>query len=135
MAKTNYRSIDDYLASQAEPVQRVLDRVRRIVRKTVPDAEEAISCQIPVFKLHGRPMLYFAGWKEHYSLYPSSDRIVKAFKKELAPYKLSKGTIRFPLSAPVPGRLIAGIAKLRAQDVVEREQARQTTKKVVAKKR
>jgi uncharacterized protein YdhG (YjbR/CyaY superfamily) len=62
-------------------------------------------------------MLYFAGWKRHYSLYPASARLVAAFQDELAPYQLSKGTIRFPLSQPVPAKLIERIVKFRAQEI------------------
>jgi len=66
----------------------------------------------------------FGGWSQHYSLYPSSDHVVVAFRDELAPYEIGKGTIRFPLSEPVPVRLIEGIAKLRAKEVVEREKGK-----------
>ena len=59
-------------------------------------------------------MLFFAGWKQHYSLYPATRRVVEAFKDDLAPYEVSKGTIRFPLSEPVPVKLIGRIAKFRA---------------------
>ena len=86
----------------------------------MPGAEETISYQIPTYKLHGRAALFFAGWKQHYSLYPASDRVVAALQDDLAPYEIAKGTIRFPLSARVPVRLIARIAKLRAQEIVER---------------
>jgi uncharacterized protein YdhG (YjbR/CyaY superfamily) len=65
----------------------------------------------------GGAVLYFAGWKEHYSLYPASARLVAAFKAELAPFEISKGTIRFPLSKPVPVRLIGRLAKWRASEV------------------
>ena len=108
-----------YIAAFPRSVQTVLKRVRSIIRKAVPDAEEAISYQIPAYKLHGRPVLYFAAWKEHYSVYPSSARLVSAFKDKLSRYEVSKGTIRFPLSEPVPARLIDGIAKCRAKEVDE----------------
>jgi uncharacterized protein YdhG (YjbR/CyaY superfamily) len=95
----------------------VLERVRRIIRKAVPGAEETISYNIPTYKLHGRPVLYFGGWKQHYSLYPSTDRLAAAFRDELARYEAGKGTIRFPLDQPVPVKLIEGIAKFRAREV------------------
>ena len=98
--------VPSHFASQPEAVQGVLKRVRSTIRKAVPGAEEVISYQIPTYKLHGRPVLYFAGWKQHYSLYPSTDRLVAAFKDDLAPYEVNKGTIRFPLSEPVPVKLI-----------------------------
>jgi len=94
------------------------------MRKAVPGAEEVISYQIPAYKLHGRAVVYFAGWKDHYSLYPSSGHLVAALKNELAPYEVSKGTIRFPLSEPVPVKLIERIAKFRAKEVAEREEAK-----------
>jgi uncharacterized protein YdhG (YjbR/CyaY superfamily) len=118
MANTDFKSVDEYIASQPQDVQRLLRNVRGIIRKAVPGADEVISYQIPAYKLNGHPVLYFAGWKKHYSLYPANDRLVAAFKKELAPYEVNnKGTIRFPLSAPVPAKLIAGIAKFRANEV------------------
>ncbi len=68
MAKTNYQSVGDYLASQPPAAQRALKRVRSAIRKAMPAAEEVISYQIPAYKLNGRAVLYFAGWKAHYSL-------------------------------------------------------------------
>jgi uncharacterized protein YdhG (YjbR/CyaY superfamily) len=124
MAKTDFKSVDNYIASQPEAVQGVLERVRSTIRKAVPGAEEVISYQIPTYKLNGRPVLYFAGWKQHYSLYPSTDHLAAAFKDELAPYEVNKGTIRFPLSEPVPVKLIERIAKFRAKEVAEREKAK-----------
>lgn len=117
MAKTDFKSVEEYIASQPRAVQRVLKRVRSAIRKAMPGADEVISYQIPTFKLHGRPVLYFAGWSHHYSLYPSTDRMVAAFRDELAPYEVGKGTIRFPLSEPVPVKLIEGLAKFRAKEV------------------
>jgi uncharacterized protein YdhG (YjbR/CyaY superfamily) len=102
MAKTGFKSVNEYIDSKPRDVQVILKRVRSIIRKAVPDAEEVIAYQIPVYKLNGVPVLYFAGWKQHYSLYPASDALVAAFKDELAPYDFSKGTIRFPFSEPVP---------------------------------
>jgi uncharacterized protein YdhG (YjbR/CyaY superfamily) len=82
----------------------------------LPEAEEVISYQIPAYKLNGRAVIYFAGWREHYSLYPASGELKAAFKDELAPYEVSKGTIRFPLSEPVPVKLIERITKFRAKE-------------------
>jgi len=130
MAKTRIASVDEYIASQPKTSQRVLERVRRIIRKAIADAEETISYGIPTYKLDGRYVLYFAGWKQHYSVYPSTDRLIAAFKNELAPYEISgKGTIRFPLSEPIPVKLIEGIAKFRAREVVERQNAVRTVPK------
>jgi len=111
------KTVDEYIALQPESSQPILRRVRDIIRKAVPLAEESISYQIPAYKLDGERLIYFAGWKEHYSLYPANDRLVAAFREELAGYKISKGTIRFPLSAPVPAKLIGDIAKFRAREI------------------
>jgi uncharacterized protein YdhG (YjbR/CyaY superfamily) len=124
MAKTQFKSVDAYITSQPKPVQPVLEQVRSTIRKAVPGAEEMISYGIPTYKLHGRPVLYFGAWSEHYSLYPSDDRLAATFKDELAPYEVEKGTIRFPFSGRVPVKLIQGIAKFRAREVVEHEEAK-----------
>lgn len=124
MAKTDFTSVDEYIAAQPKTVRGVLGRVRGAIREAVAGAEEVISYKIPAYKLHTGPVLYFAAWKRHYSLYPATGRVVAAFKDELAPYEVTKGTIRFPLSQPVPVKLIGRIAKLRAKEVAEREKAR-----------
>src|SRR2546426_11457985 len=129
MAKTDFKSVNEYIASKPKDVRIVLECVRSTIRKAVPAAEEVISYQIPVFKLNGIPVLYFAGWKQHYSLYPASDALVAAFKDELAPYELSKGTIRFPLSEPVPVDLIERIAKFRAEQLTMRDKGTGARKK------
>jgi uncharacterized protein YdhG (YjbR/CyaY superfamily) len=121
MAKTDYQSVDQYLKQQPDPARKQLERVRRAIKKAVPRAEETISYQIPAFKLDGRALLYFAGWKAHYSLYPATAGVVARFGKELKGYLASKGTLRFALSEPVPSQLIAGIAVQRASEVAELE--------------
>jgi uncharacterized protein YdhG (YjbR/CyaY superfamily) len=129
LAKTDYKSVDQYIAAQPQAAQSVLQRVRGTIRKALPKAEELISYQIPAYKLPGGTVLYFAGWKQHYSIYPATAKVVAAFKEELAPYELSKGTIRFPLGKPVPARLIAAIAKLRAKEVAAQAKAKAAAKK------
>jgi uncharacterized protein YdhG (YjbR/CyaY superfamily) len=74
--------------------------------------------------LNGAVVLYFAGWKQHYSLYPASDELVAAFGGELEQYRASKGTLRFPLSVPVPVKLIERIARYRLKEIGERERAK-----------
>ncbi|MEO5923248.1 MAG: DUF1801 domain-containing protein [Bryobacteraceae bacterium] len=113
MANTDYKSVDHYIASQPEANRPILERVRATILKALPGAQEGISYQIPVYKVDGRMVLYFAGWKDHYSIYPLMG--LEEIEAELAPYKHSKGTARFSLSQPVPVRLIARIAKLRAR--------------------
>jgi len=124
MAKTNFKSVDDYIASQPAAVQSTLEHVRNTIRKAVPEAEEVISYKIPTYKLPGGPVLYFAGWKQHYSLYPASSHLVAAFKDELAPYEVNKGTIRFPFSKTAPVKLIGGIARFLAKEAEVRAKAK-----------
>jgi uncharacterized protein YdhG (YjbR/CyaY superfamily) len=123
MARSAFRSVHEYIAAQPQATQVVLKLVRKTIRKALPGAEEAISYNIPAYKLRGRAVLYFAGWRRHYSLYPVSAPLVGAFKDELATYKVNKGTIRFPLSAPVPVKLIERIAKYRAKELRGKEAA------------
>jgi uncharacterized protein YdhG (YjbR/CyaY superfamily) len=129
MAKTDVKSVDEYITLQPETAQGVLQRVRNTIRKALPEAEEVISYNIPAYKVHGARVLYFAGWKRHYSLYPATGQVVAAFKDDLAPYEIGKGTIRFPLSQSVPVKLIGRIAKFRAKEVAEREKANPATPK------
>jgi uncharacterized protein YdhG (YjbR/CyaY superfamily) len=124
MAKSDFKSVDEYITTHPKDVQAILQRVRSAIRKALPGVEEVISYQIPAYKLHGGAVLYFAGWKQHYSLYPATDPLVEAFKDELAPYKVGKGTIRFPLSQPVPASLIERIARFRAKEAAERARAK-----------
>ena len=127
--KTDFKSVDDYIASQPKAVQEILERVRNAIREALPGAEEVISYKIPAYKLRGESVIYFAGWKQHYSLYPATKRVIAKFKEELAAYQISKATIRFRLSQPVPVKLIGRIAKFRAKEVKEREKTKANPKK------
>jgi uncharacterized protein YdhG (YjbR/CyaY superfamily) len=124
MGKANFTNVDEYISVQPESARVALQLVRSTLRKNLPGAEEVISYKIPAYRLHGGIVLYFAGWKEHYSLYPAGERLVTAFKDQLASCKVSKGTIRFPLSEPVPVKLIERIAKFRAKEAVQREKSK-----------
>jgi uncharacterized protein YdhG (YjbR/CyaY superfamily) len=123
MANTEPWSVEEYISAQPETAQGVLERVRGAIRAALPGAEEVISYKIPAYRLHGRVVIYFAGWKKHYSIYPATAELVAALKQELAPYELSKGTIRFSYSQRVPVGLIRRIAKFRAKETAEREKA------------
>ena len=124
MAKTDVKSVDAYIAAQPAAAQGVLEQVRSAIRKAVPNAEESIAYKIPTYKLRGDPVIYFAGWKQHYSLYPATRQVVATFRDELAAYEVKKGTIRLPLSQPVPVKLIERIAKFRAEEVTGRKKAK-----------
>jgi uncharacterized protein YdhG (YjbR/CyaY superfamily) len=124
------KDVNDYIAGFPLPAQRALERVRSAIRKALPGSEETVSYGIGAFRVRGRIVIYFAGFKQHYSIYPSTKRLEAAFKNELAPYETSgRGTIRFPLSEPVPAKLIASIAKFRAKESAELQKAKGSAKK------
>ena len=106
---TKYETIDDYIASKPTEVQPILERVRQTLRKAIPHTDEAISYQIPTFKLDGKYVVYFAAWKNHLSIYPIPDAD-EDFERELAPYRAAKGTLKFPFGQPIPYELIEQVA-------------------------
>lgn len=127
MAKTDIKSVDGYIEAQPPVAQPVLKQVRAIVCGAIPQAEEVISYKIPAYKLQGEVVIYFAGWKKHFSLYPATKTVLQAFKKELAAREVNQSTIRFALSDPVPEKLIARIVKFRAKEVSARKEPRPRT--------
>ncbi len=115
--KREIETVDEYIAAQPETAQRALSQVRSAIRKAVPKADESISYKMPTYKLNGERLLYFAGWKQHYSLYPATKTLLAAFKDDLKPYDVVKSTVRFSLAEPVPAKLIERFAKFRAQEI------------------
>jgi uncharacterized protein YdhG (YjbR/CyaY superfamily) len=111
------KSVDEYIAAQPDAVRPKLEQVRAAIRRVVPEAVEGIGYRMPRYKLHGKPMLYFAAFKEHYSLFAASGTFFAALQDELTGYELRKGTVHFPLTKPVPVKLISRIAKLRAAGI------------------
>lgn len=117
MAAPSFDTVDEYLAAQPAPVRAVLKRVREAIRKALPRATERISYKIPTYEIDGVMVLYFAGHRRHWSIYPATPRLIGALGKELAGRIHNKATIRFPIDEEVPARLVARIAKLRAAEV------------------
>lgn len=135
MARTDYKSVDDYIAAQPEASRPVLETVRQALRAALPDADEVISYQIPAYRMPGGTVLHFAGWKEHYSLYPIHGELIEVFAKDLEPYEYNeKGTLRLRLDAKVPVRLIGRLAKFRARQVADAKKARDAAKPAARKK-
>lgn len=116
------KDIDDYIAGFASDVQAILEKIRQTIRRAAPKAEEAISYQIPTFKLNGKYLIYFAAFKKHVSVYPAP-REVDQFKEELSAYEGGKGTVQFPLNKPIPYGVISKIVKFRAQRIVEKSKS------------
>lgn len=119
MARTDFRSVDDYIAAQPPESQAVLHAVRRLVRQVLPDAVETISYQIPAYRTQSGPVIYFASWKRHWSLYPAPKDVREKLGDRLSAYEIEKGTIRFPLDAAIPEALVREIVSLRAAEVAE----------------
>jgi uncharacterized protein YdhG (YjbR/CyaY superfamily) len=114
MAKTDFKSVDEYIATFPQDVQTILKSVRQAVLKAVPEAEEVISYQLPAYKYHGF-VLYFGGYTKHFSI-SSPPPTFEVFKEELASYKVSKSAVQFPYDQPVPTELIGKIARYRADE-------------------
>lgn len=114
MGRKKFQTVDEYISAFPADVQAKLKSLRRAIRKAAPQAEEGISYQMPAFKLNGN-LVYFAAYKNHIGFYPTSSGI-EAFKKELSPYKWSKGAIQFPLDKPVPFDLVERIVVFRAKE-------------------
>ena len=121
MAGNTAKSVDAYIASQPEAARGKLEQVRAAICRSLPEAEETISYGIPTYKMKGESVLFFAGWKKHYSLYPAGDRLLAALAEELAGYEIQKSTIRFPLADEVPVELIERIAKFKAEEAAGKE--------------
>jgi len=117
MAKAVFTSVDEYIASQPKTVQGVLKSLRNAIRTAVPTAREVISYNMPTYLVNGTRLVQFAVWSHHYSVYGATQQVEAAFRVELAPYQVDRGTIRFPASAPVPVKLIGRIARFRVKTV------------------
>jgi uncharacterized protein YdhG (YjbR/CyaY superfamily) len=108
------KDVDEYLAGVPEPARGTLNKVRAAIRSAAPPgATEAISYRIPAFKYKGRPLLWFAAFSKHCSLFPGSLSVMEAFKNELKDFDTSKGTIHFPLDKPLPAALVKKLVKAR----------------------
>ncbi len=106
--------MDDYIESFPKDIQKILEAVRKTIKESAPEAEEAISYQIPTFKLNGN-LVHFAAFKNHIGVYPGSEAI-KVFKKEFGFYKSSKGAVQFPIDKPMPLALIKKVVKYRVKE-------------------
>ena len=112
------KNVDEYIHAQPAAVQPILQKVRQVIKKTAPKAEEVISYAIPGYKYHGM-LIFFAAFKDHISVYPAP-RENAAFKKELAKYKGGKGTVQFPLGQAVDFDLIKRITAFRRDENEQR---------------
>lgn len=116
--KTTITTIDEYILQFQVEVQAILQRLRQVIKETVPEAEEKISYQMPTFYLYGN-LVHFAAHKNHIGFYPTPSGI-EAFKKELSVYKGAKGSVQFPIHKPLPFELIKEIVKYRVDENIRR---------------
>jgi uncharacterized protein YdhG (YjbR/CyaY superfamily) len=112
--KSKFKTVDEYISSFPEDVRRLLEAIRRTIRRAAPEAEEIISYNMPAYKLDGF-LVSFAAWKNHIGLYPipTGDEV---FKKEIAIYKDAKSTVQIPYDKPLPLKLIARLVKFRVKE-------------------
>jgi len=115
-------SVDAYIAGFSSETRTKLESVRAAVKAAAPGAEERISYGMPAFFLEG-VLVYFAAFKDHIGFFPTSSGI-RAFRRELADYETSKGTVRFPLDRPLPLRLIAKVVKFRVAENLKKAAAK-----------
>jgi uncharacterized protein YdhG (YjbR/CyaY superfamily) len=116
--KKQINTIDEYISTFPKNIQELLQKMRQEIRRSAPDAKEAISYQIPTFKLNGN-LVHFAAFKNHIGFFPASSG-VSAFQKQLSPYSTSKGTVRFPIGKPIPYDLIRKIVKYRVKENLDK---------------
>ena len=118
-SKNPPKTIDEYIETFPLDIRKVLEKVRQAIKKSAPDAKEAISYQIPTFKLNGN-LVHFAGWISHIGFYPGP-KAIQAFKKDLVDYEVTKGTIKFPLDKKIPYDLITKITKYRVEESLKKK--------------
>ena len=114
MAKTSYKTIDEYIATFPKETQKILEEIRATIKAAAPDAEEKISYQMPTFFLNGN-LIHFAAFKNHIGIYPTPSG-TQAFKDEISRYQGAKGSIRLPIDEPMPLELISRIVKFRVSE-------------------
>ena len=125
--KTEFKTIDAYIASTSPEIQEKLHALRNLIKKEVPEAQEKMSWQMPTFYLYGN-LVHFFAHKHHIGFYPGASG-VSAFQDELTNYKTSKGAIQFPLSQPLPFDLIQRIVQFRVAENTENAQQKAKKKK------
>ena len=114
-SRNRHGTIDEYIASFPPDVQKRLEEIRKAIKEAAPDAQEAMAYGIPTFKLNGN-LVHFAAFKHHLGFYPGGPSAIEEFRKELAPYGLSKGTIRIPMDEETPLGLVKRIVEFRVKE-------------------
>lgn len=116
--KDKIQTIDEYICTFPDNIQKILEKIRQAIKDAAPDAEETISYQIPTFKFHGN-LVHFGAFKNHIGFYPTPDGLEK-FKKEFSVFKSSKGAVQFPIDKPIPLQLVGKVVRYRVKENLER---------------
>ena len=127
MPRKKYKTVEEYFADFPKETQVKLEQIRQAVKEVAPEAQEAISYQMPSFKLDGN-LVWYAAFKDHIGFFPRETGVA-AFKDKLAGYHVSKGTIQFLIDKPIPIALIKEIVKYR----IKENQSEKATYKVKTK--
>ena len=127
--KTAGTAVDKYLAKVPEDTRATLEKLRKTIRAAAPESVEALWYQMPTIKVDGRPIMSFAAFKNHCSIFPMSYAFIRAHEEELKPFYTSKGTIRFTAAKPLPAALVKKLVKARIKENEARAQARAAKKK------
>lgn len=109
--------IDAYLARLSPHQRESLQALRARITTAVPDAVETIGYGMPAFKLDGRGLIWFAGWKTHCSIYPLTDAFLTAHRDELEGFGRTKGSLHFTPERPLPDDLLDSLIRARVADV------------------
>jgi uncharacterized protein YdhG (YjbR/CyaY superfamily) len=109
--------VREYMGSLSPAARAGMRKIRDAVRSAAPDADEGFSYRMPGFKLNGRALVWYAAWKNHFSLYPITAGIQRANATALRGYETSRGTIKFPMTKAVPIALIKRLVKARVAEV------------------
>jgi len=116
-------SFDEYILDFPGEVQVLLNQIRSTIRQAAPDAEESISYGMPAYKTYGKPLVYFAGFKNHIGFYATPTGHAE-FAKELSKYKQGKGSVQFPIDQPMPLELIFQMVEFRVVENMEKAKAK-----------
>ncbi len=118
MAKTDFRTVEDYLATRSDEERAVLLTMQEAILSAVPEAEPTISYQIPAYRADGW-IFYISAFTNHYTL-SCPPPFFEGFREELSSYAVSKSAVQFPKNRPVPYALISQMAEVRARQNRER---------------